>query len=753
MVFRYRFEPFGTGFKPRSGLRPEAQAAAGDLHENELVVDVGGACWESTGAHRGVLDHHFLLKGTNRQPFPSAAAAVLHQASLIAGAYKDRFETVWLVTHKEPDFDALCAMFLARGVIEGKVPAGNWTAFGLKPDCWEPGFGVIDWFRPGLPAPPEYRWPIMMAAYAVAVDNCRRIRCPRDRSLHSILYTARERRGRAYLETDGAHDFFREVADILASSKVGLNPLNDSILEDSPNFVLERRLLDQEEDAYRRDLCRARRVVVFIQQSANAFRDWFRALQATPLLRQDGTLNPQHLQADLKRIPADGIYLRDPECLLFKEWARNDMENAPMGQGFLFTAVAQSQGLPGARINQSRYYISIDPERAGCRHLYDVWARLQAEEVRHGPSPGEPRKEFEGRARPTDAPAWPFGDRWSDPWYDGQNYDATIVDTPNQGTLVGAAGTAADLSDDPVGRIVRQELEFSIFDSPFHVVDLPGQQGITTPQEKTILLADGVANLQPPPTSCLRFARVQLQADLPVLQTGVARQVGSTLWAVIDPEFTEGRPEEILHDHLIVDADTISVWSRRGVAIAEKPRPDGSTPRADLFDGKMRRLSDVACRIDGLLESSDPHHIHQKDVREGENLLRDIAKLKHDFALPQARPMQRFLEASRLDEVLSMVRDVNTAQAMEENIGSIASVQRLIHSVEYLLVAVYSVEWFHALAQGFQLHGLRSAGAHSSSPSARSPCSTGFWKFDPVEPRRSRTPRKSTSDVISCSSA
>ena len=74
---------------------------------------MGGACWDSSGANRGVLDHHFLLKDTGKQPFPLAAAAVLHQASLIGAAYKNLFDTVWLVSHQQPDFDATCAMFLA----------------------------------------------------------------------------------------------------------------------------------------------------------------------------------------------------------------------------------------------------------------------------------------------------------------------------------------------------------------------------------------------------------------------------------------------------------------------------------------------------------------------------------------------------------------------------------------------------------------------------------------------------------------
>ena len=300
MEFRYRVVPFGTRFEPRTGERPvERRGEARLMYENEVAVDVGAVCWQTSGANRGVLDHHFVPEDTGRQPFPAASAAVLHQAGLVAAAYRDRYETVWLVAHEQPDFDAACAMYLARCVIEGKVPADGWSDVGLKPDRWEPGpKGIINWFQPRLPDDPARRWPILLAAYAAAVDNCRPIRCPRNRSLHSILYAAVERRGEAYIVNDGAHAFFEEVAGALAASTEGLNPLLDSVLEDSPSFARERRLLDHEEDAYRRDLRRARKTVVFPQRAEESYPTWFGALRNTPLIRQDDTVEPAHLQAD-----------------------------------------------------------------------------------------------------------------------------------------------------------------------------------------------------------------------------------------------------------------------------------------------------------------------------------------------------------------------------------------------------------------------------------------------------------------------
>ena len=78
----------------------------------------------------------------------------------------------------------------------------------------------------------------------------------------------------------------------------------------------------------------------------------------------------------------DGIYIRDPECRLFKEWCRADHSHSLMGRGFGFTAVSYSGNRQGAARNTSAYFFSLDPERAGNCHLYNVWASLQAEEAR-----------------------------------------------------------------------------------------------------------------------------------------------------------------------------------------------------------------------------------------------------------------------------------------------------------------------------------------------------------------------------------
>src|SRR5689334_4316806 len=129
-TFRYRYVDFGTTFSgdPRTrGLRSGNEAPE-TLFANELATDVGGTCW-GVNEPLAIIDHHFLRETR----FPSASAAVLHTASQIRERFGDQ-ELVWLVTHREPNFDAFCSMYLARWIIDNPFPAIDWEQYGLRSD-------------------------------------------------------------------------------------------------------------------------------------------------------------------------------------------------------------------------------------------------------------------------------------------------------------------------------------------------------------------------------------------------------------------------------------------------------------------------------------------------------------------------------------------------------------------------------------------------------------------------------------------
>src|SRR5262249_22398455 len=232
--FRYRYVPYGTrfvgvpGFRSQSGP-PEQQ---NQLHENELVTDVGGVCWGYAGEALPVVDHHFFRQTGQ---FPSAAAAVIHNAQRICERFRGKFDTVWLVSHREPDFDSLSSLYLVRCLLDGSLPAAGWEELGIRPDGWFKERGEISWYRPKPDAiPEEHRWAVLVAAEAARVDECRGSKCPRHRRLNAVLYAALER-GRPYRsETSGAVEFFEEVRRRLSDYSGGrLDPFFDSVLERS----------------------------------------------------------------------------------------------------------------------------------------------------------------------------------------------------------------------------------------------------------------------------------------------------------------------------------------------------------------------------------------------------------------------------------------------------------------------------------------------------------------------------------------
>ncbi|HEY2840694.1 MAG TPA: hypothetical protein VGJ26_16175 [Pirellulales bacterium] len=706
MQFKYRYVGFGTVFNPTTGARQEAISDPDFLYENELAVDVGGICLDCPDGVANVVDHHFFRSSGQ---FPSATAAVLHHAHRVHERMANH-DLIWLVTHKLPDFDAFAAMYLVRCILEGKLPHCDWPHCGLRNDGWFQDRKEINWFAPFTAhAPPDRRWAILLASYAAHVDNCRRLSCPKHRSLHGVLYAALVR-GRDYLsESSGALPFFNEVKDRLtgehqAHSRTShadhqqLNPLFDSILEQSEVFAPELRMLDNELIAYERDVSRARKAVVYVRKSPEAFEEWFPEYQRTALLDMAATVIPKHIELPGHSAQAvDGIYLRDPECLLFKEWARTDIENSSLRRGFLFTAVAYSGERAGAVVNQTNYYFSLDPEQAGRLHLYDVWARLQAAEVFESArsayppdAPTEsgtmPRLGYEQRANQ-------FVTEFHDPWFDGNNYRCAIVVAPNRGTRIGPAGSAADLSDDPIAALVRSQLELSVFTSRIEIIDFPAAADQSDERNTNCAVTALMDNSCPAPQGFYRSASIRLNPAIDLLAGRVAEQIGGMLWRLIDPDHAQGLPTDFASRHLRVETDSVSVWSRRGIVTAYRPVVEQQViHRREL----MRDIANGAHDILKLSQRKNTSESQEGILEKGSNLMRQMVAIQFKLALPNGRLLQQFFEANGLVRCLDTLHEINrTSYAQEltkkvgENLAHVTATQKVVHLIEFILVAYY----------------------------------------------------------------
>lgn len=721
MEFRYRYVDYGTAFRFGAGDRPLSGAPHSKddetvLHENEVAVDVGGVCWCYEDQPLAVIDHHFARPGQ----YPSATAAVLHYATLLRRKFSHSSAVcVWLVTHRHPDFDALCSTYMVRSVLEDPEcgdPAA-WSAFGIdQAGVDRVGAGRLDWFHPNLSrVPAHHRWRVLLAAYASSVDNCLRLACPPDRALHSVLYAALQR-GRDYTAaTSGALELFDAARQ--AIQRHGRNPLFDSVLEGNPAFEPELALLGREAEAYRRDLRRARKVIVFVPRAEHSFDRWFTAgVKKQPLLDAAGNVNPDHLTVPGKvRVQMDGIYLRDPECLLFKEWARLDTENSSLGLGFTFTAVVYSSGRPAAAVNQSDYYFALDPEMSRGSNLYALWAKLEAAEVRaiHAPANTEIRLALEAaEARAASSPGRGtvcrehFEERaaaakacFDDPWFDGQNYRCTIVPTPNRGTYIGPAGTRADLLDDPVVALVREELESSLYVTPVVICDLPARAGA----QETAHPPAGIQHSAPLPVpGCFRLAMVQLDGGVKLADGRLASQIGAALWRLLSPDF-DGLPAAFVTEHLSVGADWVGVWNRRGIALACRQDPSREVPREAMeISAQFRQLVDLTREAEAFLEQAARRRVTPAsgaDSPKAEDLLRREAVLRHSLALPESRLLCRFFEAIQIGYALRTLRDVNREAELDRqtgefarNTGIIADVQAKVEWLEAFFVGVYFTE-------------------------------------------------------------
>lgn len=667
--FDYVKEAFGS---PIAEIRPD-----------DLVADVGGRCFGHDTEERLIFDHHFDRQGN----FPSAAAAVLVHAPAILERLGQR-DAVTLVTHQEPDFDALCSVFLARRVLE-EGEADELERFSAAFAGVESNERSAWWKRPLEPrfwsVPPSVRlraW-VLLAAYASHADQCWPIHCSRAKALHSVLYSAMHVRRRSL--PDDAYSFFRDAEEAIIAGE--LNPLTDAVFGESSKYGLELAALEREAEFYRRDLGRARRAIVNVP--AMRFEAWSEAAKKTPLLLADGGVNPVHLCEGQPLKTFDGLYLRDPECLLFKEWARADAESSSSGSGFAFLAIAYSGS--GGGSNGSRYIVSLDPERCGDAHLYPVWAKLQAAEIaaRGGVAScsEEPRKHFEDRLRNTPG--------CGDPWFDGSNYHCTIVDTPRAGTALGA-GTKRDLSDDSVAAIVQRSVEWGIFEGDVKATDFPVSK--TAIRESKACRVEDLADL-PPPHDSLRVAEVVIKAEAKLSFPSQREAIGRLLWRAIEEAPLVTTPPDFLDRHLVGIGDhTIVVWNRRGLAVARK----ANEPQADVFAAELRHdveiLADVLSELRSLAgfeipdkAEQEPKHAAPERLRQGRQILAKLAQIKLRVAGHSNPALRRFIEAQQLEAVAALINGLNAdavAEAEKERSEEQDKAQRRRDHLLNLILAI-----------------------------------------------------------------
>jgi hypothetical protein len=697
MRARYRYVPYGTNFEPVKGARPSGERRPQLLYENEIAADVGGIFWRHAGSldspRLPIIDHHFAREAQ----FPSASAAVLHSAAEVHRWWADRrghSADVWLVTHEFPDFDAFASLYLILSLKDWHRidPA----ALGMASDSWRDmteaevrpkGSCRIDWFAsPKATLEDEVRWRIALAVVASMSDGCRRFGCHKTQSSPAVLYAALMR-GRPF-ELTGGDVFFEHFRDAIV--KRGKNPLMDAIFEGDPEFAPEVELLRRDLPAYQRDVMRGRRAIVTIPTYSGAFQPYYDALIEQPLLTDGLEIHHAHLETTGAPSSVDGIYIRDPESLLFKDLARMDSENSSMGQGFLFTAVAYSNGRPEALHNRTEYYFALDPERAGKRTLYPLWAELEAAEIRRmGPvlrqhlAALEPRDGFAKRAGE-------LGGLMKDPWFDGSNYRTSLVATPHQGTLIGPAGTSPDLSDDPVASTVAETLENGAYGPDLHGWDFSDEAG-GKPYSSPVNARTPLPLLK----RGFRLCLVPLVDGLSLAPPLQREQIGAKLWGFLHTPGTL-TPKDFSDRHLTHGDGLVAVWSRRGVAVAYLP---GAIDHVRQIEGDFAALIALLFKIKKC--------IAHPELEQADQLMRDLSAWRQELSLQhQLLAFRRFVEALEYHESLATLRgllasreDKEIARVTGDSIEAMKKGQERVDLFEILFVSLYSIELINILLE------------------------------------------------------
>lgn len=752
MKFHFRLVPFGTSFEASNATRKSAEHPSHVLCRNEVAVDVGGECHGYRGCEKMVLDHHFhRADGWN---FPAAAAAVLHHADLLRACFQG-CPAVWLVTHTTPDFDALGSVYLARKAIEGAFCDYPWEAMGVAAGEWKPVVGRdgkerrIDWFDPFLRfLPMERRWPFLLAACASRADNTRPFACGREHSLPAMLYAA-QYRGR---DLGGDAAFFFDAA--VARIREGLNPLVDALFDRESAFAPELALLEKDLDRYHEDLRKARRCLVNIPYSKLPFDQWFEKPKGEPLVLPDLSLNPAHLQAGLASSAGgaqadepgeqaissaedrpyrqvEGIFIRDPQSLLFKDWARADTLNTLHGSGFVFTCVARSNANADALTeNRSRYWIALDMERAEGLHLYPVWAELQYEELRRRPlpessqgtqsaeRPQSPAGSLLALAAETTAGNKPAREGFTarslatdDPWFDGHNYRATIIDTPGKGTCL-REGLRSDLANDEVAELVFRRLREPFY-RPFasgHIASVLVEDFPTSREARPCfrrvndtfwremldtsvnnaaadrLEAVAESNLHSLrdavglalSDSCFRFAVIPLGPGADFNAPGLPEQIARELWPLLEPQGVSTVPSDFLENHFHRTADLLVLWSRRGLVIGLR-EGGAALDLAERYRSHLVEMAACGREIEAFLEKrsrpetmkrdrsplapGEPEDLSEKALEEGKSLLNRLTSLKLRLQAQELRALGKLFDACRFHEVVGALHAVNQEEA------------------------------------------------------------------------------------------
>jgi hypothetical protein len=350
------------------------------VKRNRIFLDVGNRL------KKGVLDHHGTYKAAE-YAHKCTAGLVAAFPELILSNIDYDINTVDIVLHYNPDFDCFAAAYMAKYIIENKRLPDNYEFLVRYTEEIDAGKMLIE--------PSQ-----LVSPYSIYHVIGEVVDAP---DFESANIKSMER-GIRLIEV------CMESLKKVGSSRSFDHPL---LIEDLSNeFKKEILFIKDDYQKYEDDL--VKRV------------DKERTRIRLPL---NNPLNSKFL------IEVDALFWNEmPTCVLHKLWARQD-KKSPSGRGYVFTFIPLKVNTKNEyNVDTSRVIISVKPDNEVC--LKGLAKQLEASERKAEAE----HPEFKGNVS-----LWRgrykkrFNEEWcdsEDPWYDGRDFDFTIVDSPKIGSLL-----------------------------------------------------------------------------------------------------------------------------------------------------------------------------------------------------------------------------------------------------------------------------------------------------------------------------
>lgn len=591
---------------------------------------------------------------------------------------------VWLVVPDDAGFYTYAAAYLWKLLIEAGKPSRtrgghtDWTSHHLPRLATDTDYG-------------RARFEYLLAAYAEAELGCRHIPCPPPLRLRGVFLAACRRRADfAGCAVWRLFDAARKAIEVAL-----LNPFYDSLLEADTDseWRPELRMLARDAAAYRRDVQRAKRLVI-----------------AFPRLDEAGAETHEYQVHEV-------AWLEDePESLLFPDWVWRDRRHSAERKGFAVARYAAGDQPVFAIDPRITLEKTLDekgnPRRADVSPLAQMLSECEAK--KRG---GLPWREAAGRLEDARSGWW---------------------------SVRGPAGDRRRTSAEEEKAILERLAWKGIFaEDGFRIIaQFPSGAGCKhiahTPYEGNAL---PLKDLETSPSAPRNeggylFASIRLRPELgTTIPEPAVRLIGETLWKAIRPNKHLPMPPD-LKRHRQGDAGTITVWNRCGLAVAyEEGVSEARALHAALKEGlcsmartdrdfkryleilrvKEEKKSHAPAAAkspgaspagasggagrasDGPAETAPgPREGNERDLRD--RILRDYAGLRSEFSKPAGRLLRRLFEETEQADTHSAVAQQMMQGELNEITREQAKSEAALEWLEIFVVGFYLVEFSHYAA-------------------------------------------------------